>query len=362
MRRWRGAAQACWLALGMLLLTGCAQVGPVQPPNQNLTPPVTDLAAARRGPEIELAFTPSPGAVAYQVCLWPGAVSAAPPAASAPAAAPGELPRPGISVAAVADDVPPPPPAAPDPSAAMPIPGGATLPPCPRLLPLAGHTLPVPSGNGPLTLAIAALNPRGLTAGWSNPVVVPLGRVPPPPGFERALNTPDGVRLQWQPPQPPPDFIEVFRQAAGQAPLLLARPAPGAGFYLDTTAAPGVQFTYWLRSARRTAAGVIESADSARRQVDTRDVFPPPVPQGLQAVAAPGGGVDVSWNAVAAPDLAGYNLYRRTPAGAWRRLNSSPLPTPVFHDPAPPPASEYAVTSVDSSGNESSPSPPAAVH
>jgi hypothetical protein len=342
------------VALGVVLLcAGCAQVGPVQPPSQHLPPPITDLAAARRGPGIELAFTPSPGAAAYQVCFWPGAVTPTPPPAPAPDAASAALPRPGAVVAAVPYDVPPPPLAPPDPRAAMPVPGGATLPPCPHLVPLTGHTLSTPAGSGALSLALAATNAQGLTAGWSNLVVVPLGGVAPPPSLESVVATPQGVRLQWQSPQPPPDSIEIFRQAANRAPLLLANPAPDAGFYLDTTAAPGAQFTYWLRSARRVAAGLIESADSAHRAVDTRDVFPPPVPQGLQAVAAPDGGVDLSWNAVNALDLAGYNLYRRIPAGAWRRLNASLLPTPVFHDPAPPSGAEYAVTSVDNRGNES---------
>ncbi|HET9783914.1 MAG TPA: hypothetical protein VFP94_03025, partial [Terriglobales bacterium] len=321
-------------ALGaMLFCVGCAQVGPVQPPSLDLTPQITDLSAVRRGPEIELAFTPSPGAAAYQVCFWPGAVAAT--GTAAPTAPPAALPRPGAVVAAVADDVPPPPPLPPDPHAAMPVPAGGVMPPCPHLAPLAGHALATPSGSGLLTLALAALNSRGLTAGWSNPAMVPLGDVAPPPQLLRALATPQGVRLQWQPLRPPPETIEVFRQAAGQAPQLLASLQPGAGSYLDTTAASGAQFVYWLRSARGAGVELVESADSEHRNVDTRDVFPPPVPQGLQAVAAPDGGVDVSWNTVEALDLDGYNVYRRTTSGAWQRLNPALLPTPVFHDAAP---------------------------
>lgn len=350
-----------WVAFGAALwLTGCAQVGPVQPPSPGLPSPVTNLTATRLGPQIEFSFTPAPGAAGYEVCFWPGRVAGTAPAAAATAATAAS--RPGAVVAAVPDDVPPPPPAPPDPRGVMSVPGGAAMPACPQLTPLTGQSLPTPPGSGPVTLAVAAMNAQGLTAGWSNLAVVPLGAVAPPPKLLEAVATPDGVGLRWSTPPPPSEVVEIFRQAAGQAPQLLASPPADADAYLDSNAATGKQFTYWLRSARHLDAELLESADSAHREVDTTDVFPPPVPQALQAVAAPGGGVDLSWNTVEALDLAGYNVYRRAAEGEWHKLNPAPLPTPVFHDSASAAGVEYAVTSVDTLGNESARSQPASAH
>ena len=70
----------------------------------------------------------------------------------------------------------------------------------------------------------------------------------------------------------------------------------------------------------------------------------------------------MSWNTVEALDLAGYNVYRRAADGEWHKANPAPLPTPVFHDSASASGAEYAVTSVDTLGNESARSHPASAH
>lgn len=120
-----------------------------------------------------------------------------------------------------------------------------------------------------------------------------------------------------------------------------------------------------MRSTAGEGRTAVESADSSHLEVDTKNVFPPPVPTGLQAVAAPtGAGVDLSWNAITARDLAGYNLYRLlSSASTWEKLNRSPLPTPVYHDtlPAGVASASYAVSSQDLLGNESARTPPVAV-
>ncbi len=67
--------------------------------------------------------------------------------------------------------------------------------------------------------------------------------------------------------------------------------------------------------------------------------------------------LDLSWEANAEPDLAGYFVYRRdvgTQAPA-ARLNAQPLPAPAFHDASIVAGHTYiySVTAVDKSGNES---------
>ncbi len=242
-------------------------------------------------------------------------------------------------------------------------PAGAIMPACPRLLHLGaaapGVTVPLPGlgfGGGFATLALYALNPRGQGAGWSNAAVVALTPVGPPPAFAAARNTAAGVALSWARPRPPLDRVMIYRDG-----VLLAALPPAATAFLDRSIAWNRRYQYWLRSGAGAGAAAVESPDSRHLAVFTADVFPPPVPAGLQAVAGPAG-VDLSWNAVAFHNLAGYNVYRQLPgASAWQKRNPVPLPTPVFHDAAAPGAL-YAVSAVDARGNESQRSAPIAVH
>ncbi len=70
--------------------------------------------------------------------------------------------------------------------------------------------------------------------------------------------------------------------------------------------------------------------------------------------------ISLAWSYGTEPDLAGYEVFRSpTPGGPYVKLTSSLLDRPAFTDRAPPPGvpSFYVVRAVDSSGNESDPSP-----
>ena len=70
--------------------------------------------------------------------------------------------------------------------------------------------------------------------------------------------------------------------------------------------------------------------------------------------------VSLTWSYGTEPDLAGYEVFRSpTPGGPYVKLTSSLLDRPAFTDRTPPPGmpSFYVVRAVDSSGNESDPSP-----
>ncbi len=101
---------------------------------------------------------------------------------------------------------------------------------------------------------------------------------------------------------------------------------------------------------------LVESAIAAAREVDYRDVFAPPVPAGLVALAD-AGAVRLVWDESRAPDLAGYRLYRRRGDGPWRPLTAEPV-TAVEYTDADVAAGEtyrYRVTAIDALGNESEP-------
>jgi len=340
-------------------LVGCAQVGPLVPPSADLPRPPADFTALRQGSALELRWTPPaktsdganwPGPTSYHLCVWPGVQLGVPaPPAPKPLPTPPQIPS------------PPPPHAGADQT-----PSGLRLPTCPQWLVLdAPPPLQLPVASLGLTtpfatLALYAVNRQGDGAGWSNPVTVPLTPVAPPPRLATATPTADGVALRWTPPQPPPAAVKIYRNAT-----LVASVAGTATSYLDSTAAWDQPYQYFLRSAAGTGDAAVESQPSNVLQVTPVDVFAPPAPTGLEAVAAPGGdAVDLSWNEDAARDLAGYNLYRQIGGGGWEKRNSAPLPTPVFHDSLPPGPGplRYAVTALDRHGNESPRSLPAIPH
>ncbi len=160
--------------------------------------------------------------------------------------------------------------------------------------------------------------------------------------------------------------------------------APGdasASATLDGSVTEGVPYTYvairreTVKLGNRTVE--LRSTPSAAVTVVWRDVYPPPVPTGLtalgyqipaanspgsnQPVAAPSYAVDLVWQPVNDPRLAGYIVYRQPlngagePAGERTRLTAQPIVTPGFHDAtaAAGTAYRYGVSAIDAKGNES---------
>jgi hypothetical protein len=109
----------------------------------------------------------------------------------------------------------------------------------------------------------------------------------------------------------------------------------------------------------------VEGDNSPPTSVFARDVFPPAVPAGLQAVASGVGQkafIDLAWTPSTESDLVGYNVFRRgQPTAVWVRLNPELVTTPTFRDEKIAPGNQYtySVTAVDVRGNESARSEPA---
>lgn len=152
----------------------------------------------------------------------------------------------------------------------------------------------------------------------------------------------------------------VYRQGAGDAaPVLVSSIATGATVtYADTPAADG-SYAYSVSSLGLLG---VESAPCA--QVSTvSDRTPPSVPTGL-VLAMTGNGVQATWDKVAAPaELpASYRLYRAngvfTDVTGLTPVATASGTTATATDPAPASAQRfYAVTALDSLGNESALTP-----
>jgi len=351
----RRTALMAGLATG-LFLTGCGTQAAPQPPSLNLADRVTDLAANRSGSQVSLTWTMPKkntdklllkGIVTARVCRKEGA-GACVEAGTEVSFAPG-------AEAAFTD------------------------------------TLPAPLATGaprPLSYFVELRNRNGRSAGLSNAAEVLAGEAPAPVTQLTAEVRKRGVVLHWAPvPEQEPSAIRLHRKlltppaAKPHEGLLAPQPEPAEQSLLVDSCAPegrvgecraldkqirfGQSYEYRAqRVARVTVDGkTLELAGelSAPVRVEATDIFPPAVPTNLAAVATAGENgagpaIDVSWQPVADPGLAGYAVYRREGDGAWQRISSAvPLVPPAFRDAQVQPGHtyRYAVSAVAQNGHES---------
>nr|WP_272507830.1 cohesin domain-containing protein [Salinibacter ruber] len=183
----------------------------------------------------------------------------------------------------------------------------------------------------------------------------------PPPSLAAAVEA-DSITLDWAASgSADTETYRIYRDTApidssagpeGIAPL----DSVGAGTtsYSDTTGAAGTEY-YYRVTAVDTAAN--ESGFSEEATATPTDVTPPPVPTGLAATAG-GRQVGLSWASGTGEDLAGYRLYRSAqglPDTSGAPLSERLITGSTFTDTTAEvgEAYRYAVTSVDTAGNES---------
>ena len=138
------------------------------------------------------------------------------------------------------------------------------------------------------------------------------------------------------------------------------------GHVLDADAALDHTYTYVLQRVIKLTLGgkpvEVSSTPSEPVTVNAKDVFPPAVPMGLQAVANEAGhAIDLSWQPNSEADLAGYKVYRQVVGSnlAPVQISEGIEPAATFQDDKPVPGQRYAysVSAVDHDGNESARSP-----
>ena len=338
---------AASLGLPLLLLAGCGMIAAPQPPSLKLPDPVTDLTALRTGNEVTLHWT-MPRRTTDKVLLE-GAQK--------------------VRVCRRLDTDP--------------CTDAADLRFAPQKPADFTDYLPAALTSGaprPLNYTVELQNHAGRTAGPSNTAITSAGAAPPLIADLQAQVQPDGVVLSWTPtgPSGPSDKDQTIRidrklvQPSGApkttVPLeqTLEYSGPDQGHILDRDAALDHTYTYTVqRIAKLTLEDKsieVTSAPSATITVNARDVFPPAVPVGLQAIADPEArAIDLSWQPNTEADLAGYTIYRREAgsSGAPQRISPPAQPTPSFRDTNVQPGHiyEYSLSAVDHDGNESTRSP-----
>ena len=343
------------MAAASAMFSGCASIGPPQPPSLALPRPPSDLRATRKGDRVLLAWTiptlttdrqtvRSLGVTRICRGLEPVLSSCDSPAGeAAPPQSPGAVRKAGgQKVAASYSD---------------------TLP----------SQLERDNPLGSATYAVEVLNADGRGAGLSNQVHVPLPPALSPPQDFVAHVTAEGAVLTWTgaPPaasEPSTHYIyRIYRRLEGGEQEILAGEVPAAASPTYTFTDPAIEWekTYYYRANTVTVVEQkdqptvrVEGDDAPEVKLFAHDIFPPAVPSGLQAVfSGPGQEpfIDLVWAPVSDVDLAGYDVYRREAGGSPEKTNSELVRTPAYRDTKVASGKEYfySVSAVDIRGNES---------
>ena len=216
-----------------------------------------------------------------------------------------------------------------------------------------------------MTGLAAEVRKEGVVLHWNQGAATPEQRVQAAIRLHRKLLTRTAAKPNsgLLAPQPEPAEQSLLVEPASSP------SGPQGSTALDTALDKQIQFghTYEYRAqrlARIPSAGqTLELAGelSTPVRVEALDVFPPAVPTDLAAVSttAPGAAevaIELNWQPVADPDLAGYAVYRNEGDTGWQRISSpQPLVAPAFRDTQVQPGHtyRYAVTSIDQGGHES---------
>ncbi|MGH9503770.1 MAG: fibronectin type III domain-containing protein [Terriglobales bacterium] len=361
--------------LGSAMLVSCGAPGVPIPPALELAKPVTDLRAARKGDRVYLAWTVPIRTTDRQTLRHLGATSIC-----------RSLKVPVTECKNPVAEIP---------AARFPLPGSAPAKPgSPAPKVEASYTDILPEElqkqdpTAEISYAVSVQNESGRSAGLSNRVQVPSAPALPPPNNFHAEVTSSGVLLSWDcPPAPPASDVithklRIYRREQGKpgdakvsdvdygsCPQI--QPAnPGAGAQTNRQAELLDQAFEWenhyvYRAAVITVVaepskpGVeVEGDDTPVVSIFAHDVFPPPVPTGLQAVFSGVGQapfIDLVWSPDTEADLAGYNVFRHEEGGQPVKLNPELVKTPAFRDLNVQSGKKYfySVSAVDERNNAS---------
>ncbi len=336
-----------FLALSFVVLAACGKRGDPHPPIPIIPQATSDLVVSQRGPNVVLAWSyPSLTTagkkldVVHRVVVYRYAeeLPATQPPRDVKTLLPGDI----------------------DPTQ-------------PRAIALFGKVpgLTPTQFSRPVRLNYAIVTEGGTTRSDLGNVatIVPID-VPLPPSKVAAAPKAEGVVLTWTAPakaatgdaKPFIAGYNVYRVAKGDTPGELTPPV-NAGPVATTTytdAPPYGDFDYRVTAVALTSPR-IESDPSPVVTATFKDLMPPPAPASITALVETKS-VRLVWDAVDAPDLASYVIYRTEGVGHGEPKEAGTfaefiLPagttTVLDKDPSAGIEYKYAVTARDKNGNES---------
>ena len=339
------------------MATGCAAPGAPQPPSLRLPVAVDNLAGARKGNRVVLTWSPPTETTDHQTMRWPTTTRLCRVLNQFPSNTCGEVVREIKSVELVSAK----------PSARRPVVSFEDVLPASLI-----------AANNQATYAVEVMNQHGRSAGLSNQIRVSLVATVPPPAEFRATLDAQGPLLEWNAQASPMSAadisyrLRIYRRLSGKSEFSLVGEQPyrlGEEEARDTNFEWGQEYDYKIASLTLVAvpgrpAVEVEGADSPTVHLATRDIFPPAVPSGLQAVFSSVGQkpfIDLTWAPNTERDLAGYIVYRRTAASSFVAVSTAPVQAPAWRDNDVRRGEKYyyTVAAVDLRGNQSAQSVPA---
>jgi hypothetical protein len=190
--------------------------------------------------------------------------------------------------------------------------------------------------NKEVPVWIVLSGPKGQRSTASNTVTLRIEAPLEAPAAVTAEPHPEGVRVTWAPTA----RANTYRIA--RIPEAVAE--VGKPEFIDRTVELGKEYRYTVRALRPGG----ESLPSAPVPVTPKDSFAPSVPANVTAVAGVGT-IELAWDRSPEPDLKSYRVYRND------QLLAGDIEGPAFSDRMIQSGQQYryAVTSVDTAGNES---------
>jgi hypothetical protein len=175
---------------------------------------------------------------------------------------------------------------------------------------------------------------------------VPLDVVPAAPSDVTLTWTDQAIVFAWQPAAGTEAFrvydVDTegrLREPQAQPPQVLSTPR------FEAPVQFGVERCLAVRAVQQTGPVTIEGPASAPICRTPEDTFAPPAPANLSGLAA-NGAVTLVWDAVQAPDLAGYIVLRGDAAGATLTPVSEVVTGTNFVDSGVTPGTSYRYTVV----------------
>ena len=176
-----------------------------------------------------------------------------------------------------------------------------------------------------------------------SPLVSIVPKVPPAEPVGLSATVEEGrVCLEWLPPDGMLDGstpasvagYAVYRREETEEAYGEWLGVAGRSPYVDTAVTAGKRYVYTIRAAPTADLPPVLGPAADEVVADTRDVFPPAVPEGLLVLSEEGGNRLV-WNPGLARDLAGYRVWARDGDGEWRRGADGPTDPASDHARAP---------------------------
>lgn len=197
----------------------------------------------------------------------------------------------------------------------------------------------------PCTYAVRFRSLKGRLSEFSNRVTTEPGPAPEPPLNLKVDVEEDRLVVTWD--RAPASTVSAVGYLVDFSHFVTENRFVIADFEF------GKPYTVVVQTVSRLQQPLILSDPSVPLGFVPDDVFPPPVPRNLQAVAV-SGGVQLIWDPVESRDLSGYRVYRKSATGVFEPLADSISVNRYFDEhPTAGAIGYYAVSALDRTGNES---------